>query len=411
MSRDPDRSCACRDFNRAALLRRGVAQAGPRPAARSSRACRHRPAPGSRAAASCSPRAGARCCRSTAPGGCSTRPPSRRASRSAAGGRRGAGARQRLPAGRHRLDVGPLPRRRPALPRSTARRSRSPRAPAPRSPRTRACIWHPLAAPLAQLHGEGKVSVMPTIGYTDPEPVALHEPPLLGGRRDPGRPADRLDGPLPRPRRAPPTTRSRASRLDDSLSPALATAKRAGRDDRPALRLLVLGAGRLGTAAGPDVRRLRRARPGRRALAATPAWPSPGQRGADVEHAAPAAAAVPAGRRRQRRRRCRPATRRASDEFPARMAAVAADARAPACRCRASASRPTRCSTPTRARRAPFEAGLGEAAQTLLRLPARPRGARARRPRADARLVGVRPPPAGERLGRHRPRRRRLRAS
>src|ERR1700690_389497 len=28
--------------------------------------------------------------------------------------------------------------------------------------------WHPLAAPLAQLHSEGKVSVMPTIGYTDP---------------------------------------------------------------------------------------------------------------------------------------------------------------------------------------------------------------------------------------------------
>ena len=29
-------------------------------------------------------------------------------------------------------------------------------------------IWHPLAAPLAQLHGEGKVSVMPTVGYSDP---------------------------------------------------------------------------------------------------------------------------------------------------------------------------------------------------------------------------------------------------
>ncbi len=28
--------------------------------------------------------------------------------------------------------------------------------------------WNPLAAPLAQLHGEGKVSVMPTVGYTDP---------------------------------------------------------------------------------------------------------------------------------------------------------------------------------------------------------------------------------------------------
>jgi uncharacterized protein (DUF1501 family) len=28
--------------------------------------------------------------------------------------------------------------------------------------------WHPLAAPLAQLHAEGKVSAMPTVGYTDP---------------------------------------------------------------------------------------------------------------------------------------------------------------------------------------------------------------------------------------------------
>jgi uncharacterized protein (DUF1501 family) len=28
--------------------------------------------------------------------------------------------------------------------------------------------WHPLAAPLAQLHAEGKVSALPTIGYTDP---------------------------------------------------------------------------------------------------------------------------------------------------------------------------------------------------------------------------------------------------
>jgi uncharacterized protein (DUF1501 family) len=28
--------------------------------------------------------------------------------------------------------------------------------------------WHPLAAPLAKLHGEGKVSVMPAVGYTDP---------------------------------------------------------------------------------------------------------------------------------------------------------------------------------------------------------------------------------------------------
>jgi uncharacterized protein (DUF1501 family) len=31
-----------------------------------------------------------------------------------------------------------------------------------------ALMWHPLAAPLAQLHAEGKVSTMPTVGYTDP---------------------------------------------------------------------------------------------------------------------------------------------------------------------------------------------------------------------------------------------------
>jgi uncharacterized protein (DUF1501 family) len=29
--------------------------------------------------------------------------------------------------------------------------------------------WHPLAAPLAQLHGEGKLSVLPAVGYADPD--------------------------------------------------------------------------------------------------------------------------------------------------------------------------------------------------------------------------------------------------
>jgi uncharacterized protein (DUF1501 family) len=29
--------------------------------------------------------------------------------------------------------------------------------------------WHPQAAPLAQLHGEGKLSVMPAVGYADPD--------------------------------------------------------------------------------------------------------------------------------------------------------------------------------------------------------------------------------------------------
>ena len=48
---------------------------------------------------------------------------------------------------------------------------------------------------------------------------------------------------------------------------------------------------------------------------------------------------------------------------------------------------------------------LTTTAASLLRVPARPRGARRRRPRADARLVRVRPAREGERLGRHRPRR------
>ena len=30
-------------------------------------------------------------------------------------------------------------------------------------------MWHPSAAPLAQLHAEGKVSVLPAVGYTDPD--------------------------------------------------------------------------------------------------------------------------------------------------------------------------------------------------------------------------------------------------
>src|ERR1019366_8585516 len=29
--------------------------------------------------------------------------------------------------------------------------------------------WHPMATPLAQLHAEGKLSVLPAVGYTDPD--------------------------------------------------------------------------------------------------------------------------------------------------------------------------------------------------------------------------------------------------
>ena len=75
--------------------------------------------------------------------------------------------RHRLPAGRGRCAVDALPGRRPALPEA---------APAPRGrPAARAFAedarlrWHPALAPLAQLHGEGKVSVLPAVGYDHPD--------------------------------------------------------------------------------------------------------------------------------------------------------------------------------------------------------------------------------------------------
>ena len=61
--------------------------------------------------------------------------------------------------------------------------------------------WHPSLAPLAALHGEGKVTVLPGVGYDRARPVALHVAPLLGGGRDERAAAHRLARPLPRPGR------------------------------------------------------------------------------------------------------------------------------------------------------------------------------------------------------------------
>ena len=91
-----------------------------------------------------------------------------------------------------------------------------------------------------QLHGEGKVTVLPAIGYDERRPVPLHLAPLLGGRR--ARP-DARTGWLGRCS----TRRQRDNplqglSLDGSLSPALATASVPGRGDRRALELRPLGA-------------------------------------------------------------------------------------------------------------------------------------------------------------------------
>ena len=105
------------------------------------------------------------------------------------------------------------------------RRSRCRTAPARPFTEDPRLLWHPLAAPLAQLHGEGKVSVMPTIGYTDPDQshfTSRHYWEVGATQADLH---DRLDGPLPRPRRHRRQPASRALPRRLAVSPALATAR------------------------------------------------------------------------------------------------------------------------------------------------------------------------------------------
>ncbi len=137
--------------------------------------------------------------------------------------------------------------------------------------------WHPLAAPLAQLHDEGKVSVMPAVGYTDPDQshftsrhyweVGATQADLLTGWM--GRYLDLVgtpDNPL------------QGLCLDEALQPALATARMPVATIDTALLLLLLRAGRVGAAAGDHVRLLRRARARRRAAPATRRWNSRARR-------------------------------------------------------------------------------------------------------------------------------------
>ena len=92
-------------------------------------------------------------------------------------------------------------------------------------------------------------------------------------------------------------------------------------------------------------------------------------------------------------------------EFPARLAALAA---------MLGAGLPIKCASLTAVgsydthsdEPDTLSTNLGADDRIGARVPARPRSPRARRPRADPAVVGVRPPPAGKRLG-HRPRRRR----
>ena len=116
---------------------------------------------------------------------------------------------------------------RPSATRATRRcAARSRCRPTRRTPsrRTPGCAGTRTPAPLRDLHAAGKLSVIPAIGYDDPEPVALHLAPLLGGRRASTRPAASAGSAATSTATAPPTTRSRASRSTTRWRPSLATA-------------------------------------------------------------------------------------------------------------------------------------------------------------------------------------------
>ncbi len=102
-------------------------------------------------------------------------------------------------------------------------------------------------------------------------------------------------------------------------------------------------------------------------------------------------------------------TRTSDDEFPRRPCRARGDDRrrspTPLCRLRAPGAYDTHDDQVVE-----LEDGLSRHRREPAGLPARPRGARPRRPRRDAGLVGVRSPRRGERLG-HRPRSRRARPS
>jgi len=221
--------------------------------------------------------------------------------------------------------------------------------------------WHPLAAPLAQLHSEGKVSVMPAVGYTDPNQshftsrhyweVGATQADLLTGWL--GRYLDvvgKPDNPL------------QGLSLDDSLGPALATARvPVATIDLPSSYSFWAQ-----NVWGP---------PETLMYDAFEALGKVGVRSGDIGMAQSGAAALMSNTLREQLLPFQPASGAAApalptgypvsaDQFPARMAAVAQ---------LLAAGLPLTCvsvSTESvfdthESQAAPFEAGLGEAAQTL----------------------------------------------
>ena len=247
--------------------------------------------------------------RGCAAGGCGARPAGDRAGHADAGGDRADAAQLRRALGRARA-LGLRRRASPDLRRGDRRRGDRPRPSRCSSPcscraaptRSRCSIrtatrsiascgrargstggtpfaedarlmWHPALAPIAQLHAEGKVSVLPAVGYDHPDQshftsrhfweVGATEPSLLTG----------LDGSLPRRDRD--ARQPVAGPLDDRVAAADARDREgAGRRDRRARPVRLLGAGCVGRSRVADARCDRHARP-RSARAIPPCARSP----------------------------------------------------------------------------------------------------------------------------------------
>ena len=380
----------------AARPRRG----GPRPAVDRARHARCRPAPASTGARFVARGVGLAL---AVYGGAALRPQAFDEGIAAAAAASAAteGARLGVPRRRCGCALAARPDGRPALPPAPAAARAACRRRHRCSRRTRASPGTPRSRPLAELHGEGKVSVMPGIGYDHPNQSHFTSRHFWEVGAADERLVDRLARPLPRPGRQP---RQPAPGPLARLEPAAVA--RDGEDARRRRRrsrsLRLLGARRLGRGVGSDGRHDRAARRDARRMA-TRARGGKRRRPA-VGAALRAADAVPAegrpqdarqpGRLPGRRRRLPPPPGRASRRCSP-----------PGCRSASSRSRLPVATTPTTTRRRTSSDGLQADRRLAPRLPARPRGARARRPRARARLDGVRPPGEGERLRRHRPRR------
>ena len=263
--------------------------------------------------------------------------------------------------------------------------------------------WHPSVNALADLHAEGKVSVLPAVGYTGADQshftsrhfweVGALDANLRTGWL--GRVLDRVgaaDNPLQgvswtassRPRSPPPATRSRRS--PSRRSSASGRPARGGPAEELAVPAFTQIGRSLQGSSDPAIAQAARA-----AAFAGNVRDALAPLGKDGKPLYAPAAAYP----------------QTADPFPKRLAGFAAMLAAGLPIRAASVRAPGTWDTHANQEEDDAEEPAAHV-RLAARLPARHRGARARRPRARAGVVGVRAPRGRERLG-HRPRRRRRR--